>query len=143
MSSKTEVTFKDGMHFEADLQGFKVDMDVSKDHGGQGKGPSPKPLLLVALGGCSGMDIVSILDKMRVKYDDFSIDVSGDLADDHPKIYTNIKMTYKIKGNNIPYSKVKKAVELSQDKYCGVSAMLKMSSKIEYEIVGEGIDYES
>ncbi len=143
MSSKTEVKFKDGMHFEADLQGFKINIDAGDKFGGQGKGPTPKPLLLVALGGCTGMDVVSMLKKMRVSFSEFSVDVSGEMSDEHPKVYTSITVSYKIKGDNIPYSKIKKAVDLSKDRYCGVNAMLKASCEIKHEIVGEGINYDS
>jgi putative redox protein len=89
------------------------------------------------------MDVVSMLNKMQVKFNDFSVDVSGEIAIDHPKIYKRILVSYKISGENIPYSKIKKAVELSTEKYCAVNSMLKVASHIDHEIIGEGIDYNS
>jgi putative redox protein len=143
MNHKTEVSWKDGLHFEASLQDFKIEVDADKQFGGQDKGPTPKPLVLVALGGCTGMDVVSILNKMKIKFDHFTVEVSGETEEEHPKIYKNIKVKYTIKGDDIPYSKLKKAVDLSTEKYCAVNAMLSKSSNIEHEITGEGIDYDS
>ena len=143
MSTTTEVVFKNGMHFEAKLGNHTIHIDAPEQFGGQDKGPTPKPLLLVALGGCTGMDVVSILKKMKVEYDHFSIDVSAESTDVHPKYYKSIKITYKFKGNNIPYSKVEKAVVFSQERYCGVNAMLKKAADIGYEIVGGKFDYDA
>ncbi len=143
MDHKTEVIWKDGLHFEAGLEDFKIQVDADKEFGGQDKGPKPKPLILVALGGCTAMDVASMMNKMKINFSEFSVEVSGELAEDHPKIYEKIKVVYKVKGENIPYSKLKKAVDLSTEKYCAVNAMLKKSSKIEHDITGEGIDYDS
>jgi putative redox protein len=143
MGHKTEVNWKDGLHFEAALEEFKIQVDADKEFGGQDKGPKPKPLVLVALGGCTAMDVASMMQKMKINFTEFSVEVSGELAEDHPKIYEKIKVVYKIKGENMPYSKIKKAVDLSTEKYCAVNAMLRKSSKIDHDITGEGIDYDS
>ena len=122
------------MSFEASVNGHSVIMDADSNVGGENKGPRPKPLLLVSLAGCTGMDVVSLLNKMRVSFSDLKINVSGELTDEHPKIYKKIHITYIIKGKDIDKAKVEKAVVLSQDKYCGVSAMLKKASEITYQI---------
>ena len=80
------------------------------------------------------MDVVSLLKKMRVDFEDFKIQVSGELTDEHPKYYHKIHLTYQFQGKDINASKVEKAVNLSQDKYCGVSHMLKQAAEITWDI---------
>ncbi|MCX6234403.1 MAG: OsmC family protein [Bacteroidetes bacterium] len=122
------------MSFEADIYGHKVIMDASDEAGGKGRGPRPKPLSLASLGGCTGMDVVSILDKMKAKPESFTLSVTAELSDDYPKIYKKIHIIYLLKGKNLSLDKVMKAVSLSQEKYCGVSAMLRKAAEISYEI---------
>jgi putative redox protein len=86
------------------------------------------------LAGCTGMDVVSLLKKMRVEFDEFKIRVAADLTEEHPKYYSKIHLTYEFKGDNIDKTKVEKAINLSQDKYCGVSFMLKKASEITFDI---------
>jgi len=97
-------------------------------------GPGPKSLLLSGIAGCSGIDVLDILDKMRVTYSDFSIDVEAEQTDEHPKVYKDITITYHIRTDADNEEKVRKAIELSLDKYCGVSAMLKKNSAINYKL---------
>ena len=98
-------------------------------------GPSPKRLMLASLAGCTGIDIVSILNKMKVDFSDFSIDITATLTEEHPKIYNHVKIIYKIKLAEKDQPKMKKAIHLSQDKYCGVSAMFRAFAKLEIETV--------
>lgn len=135
MSTKVNVTWMDDMAFEAKVSGFSVILDADKKVGGKNLGPRPKALTLVSLAGCTGMDVISILGKMRIKPDFFDVEVEGELTDEHPKIYHTINIKYIFKGDNLPMDKLEKAVDLSQERYCGVSAMLRKSSKINYEIV--------
>ena len=129
------ITWKDGMFFEADVAGYKIMIDSDPEHGGQNKGPKPKPLMLVALAGCTGMDVVSLLNKMRVAFETLEIRVEGDLSEEHPKRFINAKIIYILSGENIDRSKVEKAVNLSQDKYCGVSASYRESMALSFEII--------
>ena len=122
------------MAFTADINGHKVLMDTTADDDGQDSGPSPKRLMLASLAGCTGMDIVSILNKMKVPFSNFSIDVHASLTNEFPKIYNYVKITYKIKLAETDKTKMAKAVALSQDKYCGVSAMFRAFAKIDTEI---------
>ena len=133
---KHEVTCKwlENMAFETEVTGHKFIMDANSEVGGEDKGPRPKPLILSALAGCTGMDVVSILRKMRVELEDFNINVDGELTDEHPKTYKNIHVTYEFKGNDLPLDKLKRAVELSQENYCGVSALLSKGANVTYEI---------
>ncbi len=97
-------------------------------------GPTPKHLYLQAIAGCTAMDVLGILEKMRVKTPEhLSVAVDADLTDDMPKVFSNFRVYYTVKGN-IPPEKLKKAVEMSQEKYCGVSAMAKKVSQITYQI---------
>jgi len=125
------------MAFEAEVNDFKIMIDAVPDVGGQNKGPRPKPLTLVSLGGCTGMDVISILTKMRVKPDYFNVEVTGELTEEHPKYFHTIKIRYIFRGKDLPMDKLEKAVSLSQDRYCGVSEMLRKSSKLIHEIVIE------
>ncbi len=134
MGQTIETRWAGGMAFETILDDHKLVADAHPNVGGDGKGPRPKPLLLFSLAGCTGMDVVSLLKKMRVDFEDFKIQVSGELTDEHPKYYHKIHLTYQFKGKDINASKVEKAVNLSQDKYCGVSHMLKQAAEITWDI---------
>lgn len=125
------------MAFEADVNDHKIVLDAGISGGGQDLGPRPKALLLAGLGGCTGMDVVSLLKKMHVSIDSFDVKIEAEMTEDHPKVYHSIVVYYIFKGKDLPLEKIEKAVNLSQEKYCGVSAMLGKSSKIEYKIVLE------
>lgn len=134
MEKITDVTLKDGMSFEVDVNGHQFMIDAREAAGGKNRGPQPKPLVLSALGGCTGMDVISILRKMRIEPDYFNISVAATATDEHPKYYDKIHITYEFKGDDLPMSKLEKAVNLSQDRYCGVTLMLGKAAEITYEI---------
>ncbi len=134
MNPTINCTWKEDMAFEADMYGHKVMMDAAPDVGGKERGPRSKQLLLAALGGCTGMDVISILKKMRVVPDYFNMKIHGELAEDHPKYFTKIHLIYEFRGKDLPMDKLEKAVNLSQERYCAVSAMVKKSSDLSYEI---------
>ncbi len=132
---KTETLWLEGMAFENSVDGHKFIVDAVEQFGGKDRGPSPKPLLLNSLAGCTGMDVVSILNKMKQKFSWFNITVDADLGEKHPKTFENIHLTYQFKASDsLDDEKVRKAVILSQDNYCGVSAMLKKASNLTWEI---------
>ncbi|PKP05381.1 MAG: osmotically inducible protein C [Bacteroidetes bacterium HGW-Bacteroidetes-6] len=122
------------MAFEAEVSGHKLIMDASPEVGGENNGPRPKELMLASLLGCTGMDVISILEKMRVEVDDFNIDIEADVTEEHPKHYEAMHIIYSFKGKDLPMDKLEKAVELSQERYCGVSAVYKKAMKITHEI---------
>jgi putative redox protein len=134
MKTKIDCAWKQDMAFEADVNGFKIMLDAEPTVGGMNSGPRPKPLLLVALAGCTGMDVISILKKMKVEPAFFNISVEGELTEEHPKYYNKIHIIYELKGENIEREKVEKAVNLSRDKYCGVNALLQFGAEISHEI---------
>lgn len=123
--------------FEAEVDGHKIYMDSSMEHGGKNTGPRPKPLMMVALAGCTGMDVASILKKMKVDFDDFTVDVEGDVTEEHPKRFEGMKVIYRLKGKAINRKNVEKAVNLSVERYCGVSANYAMAFPITHEIIIE------
>ncbi len=134
MKNSTIVEWKEGMAFEAEVDGFKIIVDAKEEHGGTGQGPRPKPLMMVALAGCTGMDVISILKKMRVEVDNFSIKIDGDITDEHPKQFTKMHIIYEFKGNDLAMKKLEKAVNLSQERYCGVSASYGKAMELTHEI---------
>jgi putative redox protein len=136
---KTNISakLKGNMSFEMDINGHTVITDAPVGDGGNDFGPSPKALLLAGLIGCSGIDVMSITKKMKLKFDDVNIDIEAEVREQDPKIYNYIKIIYRFKGKNISYDKVEKAVKLSMEKYCGVSAMLEKAVPITYEVVVE------
>lgn len=133
-SHSVSTVFNQGMAFTAHINNHDVLMDTTAADGGLDSGPSPKRLMLAALAGCTGVDIVSILNKMKVPFSNFSIDINAALTEEHPKIYHQVKITYKIKLAEADKSKMQKAVVLSQEKYCGVYAMFKAFATMETEI---------
>ena len=122
--------------------GKRIMMDTKKEAGGIADGPTPMELVLQALMTCSGMDVVSILEKKKIKISSFEISETHERAETYPKVYTKIHMTYKVDGEGIDPEQVKKAVSLSIDKYCSVHAMLKDSVNITYDIKLNGSKIE-
>jgi len=133
---KTVLTWHEDMYMTAATDTAKVEMDAKPESGGQGKGQSPKELVLSGLAGCTGMDVIAILRKMRALPTSFTIEVEAESTTEHPKVFSAIHLTYKASGTD--QEKLEKAVKLSQEQYCGVSAMLSKTAKISYDIIVEG-----
>lgn len=134
MAHTTKAVWRGDMSFDIDLQGFNIRVDADESVGGKNQGPTPKPLMLTSLAGCTGMDVVSILGKMQMPYDRFEIEIDGDTTDEHPKVYKRIRVDYKFWGSELDEKKIEKAVKLSQERYCGVSATLRELAEVDYEI---------
>jgi putative redox protein len=134
MKREISLNWVEGMEFVADVDGHKITIDAGEENGGKNKGARPKPFMMVALAGCTGMDVVGMLKKMKVDLKGLSIHIEGDLQDDPPKAFEAMKVIYTFKGNDLPMEKLEKVVELSKEKYCGVSATLKNAIPITYEI---------
>ncbi len=132
------VKWNDKMSFTSEVDGHKVLIDAKEEFGGDNQGPRPKPLILTALGGCTAMDVVSMLKKMRVDFITFNVKVAGKLTDEHPKHYYEITVSYEFTGNDLNIGNIKKAVNLSEEKYCGVSYMLRKALQINTEIIING-----
>jgi putative redox protein len=129
-----KVNWLENMAFEAEVNGHKIIIDAAEPVGGENRGPRPKPLMLVALAGCTGMDVVSILQKMRVEVEAFNVVVEGDLTEEHPKQFSQMRVIYEFKGKDLPMDKLEKAINLSEERYCGVSAMYRKAIGITTEI---------
>jgi putative redox protein len=123
------------MQFEASINGHSLVMDAKEESGGMNAGPRPKELMLAALAGCTGMDVVAILKKMRVELKGFNVRIEAELTEEHPKHYQSMHIIYEFEGNDLDEDKLKKAIELSQDRYCGVSAVYRKAMPVTYEIL--------
>lgn len=126
---KVDVKWQEKFHFVGQsADGHQVNMDPNQ------QGPTPMELLLMAIAGCTGVDVVSILGKMEVPIEDLQIGVEGERADDHPKVFTKINIVYNFKGKDLPLKKLERAVSLSMEKYCSVSNNLKGIAQVTYTI---------
>ncbi len=134
MAYEATVVWKEGLHFEGTSAGQVAHMDATVEAGGQGLGVSPMRLVLIALGGCTGMDVVSLLKKMRQDVTHFEISVSSERAEEHPKVYTGFELVYRVRGHNLQRDMVERAVKLSEEKYCSVGGMLKKAAQITVRI---------
>ncbi len=128
---EVEIRKIDGLKLKGkDDTGHEIVIDTKKELGGHDSAPSPMKLLLLSLGSCTLMDVISLLDKMRVDYEDIKVKVTGERRDKHPKTFKNIEIKYTIYGKNPDESKIKKAIGLSTEKYCSIHAMLAKSASI-------------
>lgn len=135
MAHKTTVTWTEDLAFNVELDGHNFMIDADAEFGGKDRGPKPKGLLLSALAGCTGMDVASLLTKMKMPFDSFALEVQGEIAEEHPKSYTDIVIRYIFRGKDLDRKKIEKSIKLSLDKYCGVHAMLTKSANLRNEIV--------
>ena len=132
---KTVTKWVDALAFDATADsGHTVRIDTTVEGGGLGSGMNPKKMVLGALSACSGMDVVEVLKKMKVSFSKLEIDAEADQTEEHPKVYKSITMVYRVDAKPEDLDKVKRAVSLSQEKYCGVSAMLAKHCNIDYSI---------
>jgi putative redox protein len=134
------ITYTGGMQFVASADsGHAVVMDADADSGGNNTGSRPMELLLMGLGGCSGMDIISILRKKKQQVTGLEAHVSGTMADEYPHKYTEVTIEYIVTGKALSEEAVKRAVQLSMDKYCSVKATLEGSARVtfSYRIIEE------
>ena len=135
MTQEILVNWKGKMSFDTVIDGHELTIDAAPEHGGKNAGPRPKQLLLLALSGCTAMDVVSLSEKMRAGLERFSVKVEATLSDEHPKRYLTITLYFICEGKTIDQDKIKKAVTMSEEKYCGVWATLRDSVKVNYKIM--------
>lgn len=116
-----------------------ITMDGPEEFGGSNAGIRPKELILISLAGCTGSDVASILSKKKVKLNGFEMNITADVAEEHPQVFTKINLEYVFYGKNLPVKEIERAIELSQTKYCSVTAMLQKAMPVEhtYRIVEE------
>ncbi|KGK89859.1 OsmC-like protein [Desulfosporosinus sp. HMP52] len=132
---KVSVKHIKGMHFQGEGNSKVVtNMDASVTAGGTGRGSSPTEILLMTIAGCSGMDIVTILEKMNVKFNRFETTVEGERASDHPRVFKDIELVYKFWGDSLVKEKLERAVQLSMEKYCSIANMIDKAANLTYSI---------
>lgn len=131
MSDKITTQWKGGLTFESDNpSGKTVTMDTNIEGQDERFGLSPKALMLSSLAGCSALDVISTLDKMKVEVEDFKMEVTGELTDDHPRYYHTVVVDYHFYGSDLDQKKCERAVNLSIDKYCGVMEMFRRFAEV-------------
>lgn len=135
MLMNVKVELEENLKFNAQGEtAHNMPMDASESSGGDDSAASPMEMLLAGLGGCTGIDVVMILRKMKAEIEDFNIDIEAERAEEHPKRYKKIHLKYYIKGKNLEDKKVQKAIDLSENKYCSASASLNAEITHSYEI---------
>jgi putative redox protein len=134
MKHIVDMSWTDNQAFETNIDGHKIIIDAAEDSGGSNLGPRPKKLMLTALAGCTGIDVIMILKKMKVVPEAFHVIVEAEVTEEHPKHYIKMKVIYQFKGKDLPIDKLEKAVSLSEEKYCGVTAAYKKAMEMTTEI---------
>lgn len=135
MTNTVTTEWKENMQFASDNpSGHSVLIDASEEHGGNSSGLTPKAMMLSSLAGCSGLDVVSFLKKMRAEVANFKIIVHGELTDEHPKYYQKVTVEYHFTGSDLQEDKINKAVNLSIEKYCGVMEMFRQFADVTTEV---------
>ncbi len=123
-----------GLSFSTRIDGHEVITDTKESEGGQNLGPSPKKLMLASLAGCTGIDIAMILHKMKVEFENLNIDIRAELTDIHPSTYQSVHIIYSLRVNPGDEDKMRRAVKLSDEKYCGVMHMFRKFAKVTHEV---------
>ena len=131
---EVETQWMGKMQFNSSVFGHSIVMDAPERVGGENRGPIPKPFILTALSGCTGMDVVSFLRKEGIELKGFDLNVVGELSKQAPIVYTAVHIIYRIEGDANHQQAVWDAIQLSQEQYCGVSFMLKKIMPVTWEI---------
>ena len=134
MKHVIDLEWTDKIAFKGNIDGHELVLDAPNAAGGSDLGPRPKKMMLTALAGCTGVDVIMILKKMKVVPEAFKVIIEGDVTEEHPKHYSKMKVIYQFKGKDLPMNKLEKAVKLSEETYCGVSAVYKKAMEMESEI---------
>ena len=119
--------------------GHTVTMDGSPDVGGRNLGVRPMEMVLIGMGGCTAIDVVSMLRKQRQDVRDVIVELAAERADDHPKVFTQVKVIYRVRGKGLNRALVERAVSLSDEKYCSATAMVRKSAQVTHEVVLEEV----
>ena len=133
---KSSIRWTDGIQFVAEVgSGHALVVDGAPDHGGRNTGARPMELVLAGAASCTAIDVVLMLKKSRQDVSAFSVDADAERATEDPKVFTAIKLTFRVAGRNIDPAAVERAVKLSKEKYCSATAMLGHTATITTEIV--------
>ena len=135
MTNKITTTWLGNMKFEStNPSGHNLFIDAGPENDGNGEGYRPKALMLSALAGCSGLDVASLIKKMKLEVSNFKIDIEANLTEEHPKFYDKVAMHFHFYGDNLGEKKLQKAVDLSIEKYCGVMEMFRKFATVNTSI---------
>jgi putative redox protein len=134
---KIKSTYAGALRFSGEDGPARVVMDARADSGGKGEAPTPKEIVLHGLAGCTGMDVAAMMEKRGVPFSSFSVEVDAVQTEAHPKVFTSIRITYRIAAPEESRAAIERAIELSETRYCGVSAMLGKTAQISWELVLE------
>lgn len=138
MSTTNQISTKwlGNMAFESNNpSGDSLKIDIAKEDGGDSNGFRPKALMLSSLAGCSGLDVASLMKKMKLQVDEFTIETIANLTDEHPKFYDKVVVEYHFHGENLEEKKLQRAVDLSVEKYCGVMEMFRQFAELEIKTI--------
>jgi len=136
MSTTAKITWVDGMLMVAEGgTGHTITMDGAPDIGGRNLASRPMEVLLMGMGGCTAIDVVSMLKKQRQDIEGVEVSLVAERAEDHPKVYTSVKLVYTVRGRKLNKALVERAVTLSDEKYCSATAMVRKSAEITHEVV--------
>ncbi|MFH4969367.1 OsmC family protein [Gaetbulibacter sp. M240] len=134
MTNHITTTWLGNMKFEStNPSGHNVIIDAGPEMGGESAGYRPKALMLSGLAGCSGLDVASLIKKMKLPVEDFKIDIEANLTEEHPKYYDAVTMSFHFYGSELNEKKLQKTVDLSVEKYCGVMEMFRQFAKMTIE----------
>jgi putative redox protein len=136
MPNTARISWVDGALFVAESgSGHTFTMDGAEDVGGRDLGARPMEVLLMGMGGCTAIDVVSMLRKQRQQIEGVEVAMTAERATDYPKVYVDVKLTYTVRGKNLNRALVERAVTLSDEKYCSATAMFKKTATVSHEIV--------
>ena len=136
MTNTAKVSWVDGALFVAEGgSGHTITMDGAADIGGRNLASRPMEVMLMGMGGCTAIDVVSMLKKQRQDIEGVEVSLSGERAAEHPMVYTKVKLVYTVRGRKLNRALVERAVSLSDEKYCSATAMFKKTAKVTHEVV--------
>lgn len=130
----THTQYTGGLSFSTQIDNHQIITDSGAADGGQNAGPSPKKLMLASLAGCTGIDIAMILNKMKVEFKDLSIDINADLTNTTAQTYSAVHLIYRVSIDPFNQHKMNRAVQLSEEKFCGVMHMFRKFAKVTHEV---------
>jgi putative redox protein len=133
-SHKIHSEYLSGLSFRNSIDNHQLITDTNVESGGNNDGPSPKKLMLVSLAGCTGIDVAMILHKMKVPFKDLHIDINACLTDTQPSTYSAVHIIYSVAVAEADQDKMNRAVQLSENKFCGVMTMFKSFAKVTHEV---------
>ena len=141
MATTARITWvQDALFVGESGSGHTITMDGSPDVGGRNLAARPMEMVLIGMGGCTAIDVASMLRKQRQDVRDIIVELEAERAEDHPKVFTSVKLIYRVRGKKLNRALVERAVSLSDEKYCSATAMIRKSANVTHQIVLEDVD---